>query len=53
MISRFGLFVIGNKFPKEFSNHVENKHIIKWDILPTKNQNGQYEIIYQYTENPQ
>lgn len=47
-MSKFGLFSIGNKFSKEFSNHVVDKQIIKWEILPTKNQNNQYEIIFEY-----
>ncbi len=50
MISKFGLFVIGNKFPKEFSNHVKDKIIKKWIVLPTKNANGQYEIVFEYEE---
>jgi hypothetical protein len=49
-MSKFGLFSIGKKFGKEFSNHIADKKIIKWELLPTKNLLGQYEIIYEYEE---
>lgn len=49
-MSKFGLFSVGKDFPKTFSNSIHDKKIIKWEVLPTKNQNNQYEIIYEYEE---
>ncbi len=50
MSSKFGLFVVGKDFAKRFSDHIKDKEIIKWHVLPTKNLNGQYEILYEYRE---
>jgi len=47
-MSKFGLFVIGKDFSKSFSNYMADKTMIKWDILPTKNQNNQYEMVFEY-----
>lgn len=49
-MSKFGLQSIGKDFPKTFSNNIKNRKIIKWEVLPTKNQNNQYELIYEYEE---
>ena len=51
-MTKFGLFVIGNKFSKEFTNHMTDKKMIKWELMPAKNQNNQYEIIFEYEELP-
>ena len=47
-MSKFGLFVIGKDFSKSFSNYMTGKTMIKWEILPDKNQNNQYEMVFEY-----
>ncbi len=49
-MTKFGLFVVGNKFSKEFTNHMTDKKMIKWELMPAKNSNNQYEIIFEYEE---
>ena len=51
MQSKFGLQSIGKDFPKTFTSNMKGKTMIKWVVLPTKNQNNQYDLIYEYKEN--
>ena len=50
MKSKFGLFVIGKDFSKAFSDYMSNKTMIKWELIPIKNQNNQLSIVFEYTE---
>jgi hypothetical protein len=47
-MTKFGVFVIGKDFSKSFSNYMSDKKMIKWEILPSKNLNGQYEVVFEY-----